>query len=136
MISKIGLLKQAAFVVCCAASVGAVPLAHADSFGVSVASGPGYYNGGYYNRPIYTPQRCFRDYYGQVRCRRVYPANYYNGPAYSYYNGPAYYNGYGGYYGSNYGTGISLNYSSGWNHRGGDRRNNWRDRDDGNRWQH
>jgi len=145
MISKLGLLKQAAFVVCCAASVGAMPLAHADSFGISVGTGPGYYNGGYnngayYNRPVNYRQRCVRDYYGAVHCRTVRPVAYYNGPA--YYSGPAYYNGYGSYggyngyngyggYGSSYGPAISLSYFGGWNHRDNDDR---RDRDDGNRW--
>jgi len=132
-ITMISMFKQAALAVCFVASVGAIPLAHADSFGVSVGTGPSY---GYYNRPVYAPQRCFRNYYGAVVCRRarpaVYPANYYGGA--SYYSAPAYYNNgyYNGYNGYNYGSGISLNYSSGWNHRDNDRR----DRDDDNRWQH
>ena len=156
----ISMFKHAAFAVCCAASVGAIPLAHADGFGIQVSTGPGYYNGysnngysnngysnyngysdngysnsGYYSRPANYGQRCVRDYYGEVVCRRAYQSNYYEGAAYS---APAYYSGGGYYSGSNEGSGIAVNYSNGWNHRHRHdhrRDDNRRDRDDGNRWE-
>jgi hypothetical protein len=112
MNTKLGMLKQAALAVCCAASVGAMPVAHADGFALSVGTGPAYY-GGYYN-PY---RRCFYDYYGYYRCR-------------PYYAGPAYY---GGPY---YSPGVSIGYYGGGNYRWRDRDDwRWRDRDrDDRRW--
>jgi hypothetical protein len=107
MNTKLGLLKQAALAVCLAVGgLGVMPLAHADSFGIS-----------YSNAPYYAPapRRCWYDYYGYYHCRPYYNYGYYNGP---YYGGPYY----GGYY-----PGVSFSYFGGFRDRDDFR---FRDRDD------
>jgi hypothetical protein len=58
-----------------------------------IGTGPGYYGGGYYGRPIYRG-----GYYGHP----VYRGGYYGHPAYrrGYYGHPAYRGGYRGYHGA------------------------------------
>jgi hypothetical protein len=120
MNTKLGMLKQAVLVACCAASVGAMPIAHADSFGigyhsgwhghsgyaVSIGAGPAYY-GGYYAAPYYPYRRCYYDYYGYYHCGPNYASAYYYG---------------GGPY---YGPAVSLGYYRGWGHGAGWRGGGW-----------
>jgi hypothetical protein len=111
MNTKLGMLKQVALAACCAASVGAMPIAaHASSYAVSIGTAPAYY-GGYYSQPYYPYRpyrRCFYDYYGYYHCRPNYVSTYY----------------YGGPY---YSPTVSFGYYRSW--RGGDRDDwRWRDR--------
>jgi len=104
MNTKLGLLKQVVLAACCAASVGAMPNAHADSgYAVSIGTAPAYY-GDYYYGP---PTRCYYDYYGYYRCQPYDPYS-------AYYARPY------------YGPAISFGYYSGW--RGGWRGRDWDDR--------
>jgi hypothetical protein len=105
------MLKQAALAACCAAGLAATPLAFgATSWGVTIGTGPVYYEGYYY-----PPSHCWRDYYDDVVCsgRPYSNREYYNG---YYYNEPS----------------IHLEYHNGrygWH----DRYGYWHDRDDDDR---
>jgi len=117
MKTRMGILKQAAIGCCCWVGVGAMPIAQADGFAVSVGTGPVYYQD--YD-PAYRYHRCYYDYYGYYRCR----------PYYAY---PGEYGYYGGPY---YTPGISIGYYGGGFHpRWRDRDDwRWRDRDRDRRW--
>lgn len=140
MNTRLGMLKLAAIVLCCAAGVGATQFAHADSFGigyngwhhhshynVSIGLGGGY--GGYYGPRYYHAPRYYapRPYYYGYAPAPCYDPYYYNGFACvpAYYTYPGYYNN--GYFGpslsigySNYGYGGYNGYRWGRHHGDGD----------------
>jgi hypothetical protein len=114
MNTKLGILKQAALAVCFAGGLSVMPLAHADSYGVT-------YNSGSYYYPSRYDTRCYYDYYGYYRCD-------------PYYTYPEYYD-YGPY--PYYSPGITFSYYGGFGHRWRSDRDDWRSHDrTSSRWHH
>jgi hypothetical protein len=114
MNTKLGMLKQAALSVCLAGGLSVMPIAQADSYGVTYNSGYSYYDPYAYN-----PPRCYYDYYGYYRC-------------YPYYSYPEYYD-----YGPYCSPGITFSYYGGFGHRWRSDRDDWRWHDrTSSRWHH
>jgi hypothetical protein len=61
MSTRLSMLKRTAFAVCCAAGLAVTPVAFgATSWGITVGTGPVYYEGYYY-----PSSQCWRDYLRQ-----------------------------------------------------------------------